>query len=396
MVHEPPAFQGAGDWQQAVPLGLVCHHTGRKSPLLGQARHIAAPTVRTSRPSDRSMPVAARKNPPTGALAATSLFLQRSPATPESLAIALAVGIVLLEQQLWLVEKDTESSLRMHRVLEAHLKEWQQQWPNLTTVVAAHRILLDSMRPWSVDDILNWLILMTFAVPFAPHEPTELKNSDLENGLRQVVTSLGLKGSRVDAIYEVKNAVRSVFRSSHHKLMLGLGIGGLALLGLALPLAVPLIGAAAGLSGAAAFTAGLATLGGGAVAAGGLGMAGGLVAVSTGSAVSISGSLALRATQQQLAIPLALIEEDLAQRMVRWKVVTLDHQHDLRRAQAEIDTLRAEIHQIEPQISAELLLSSPKSDRVEELTDRVKAISKATTWMEERLNHRVKAEFKRN
>jgi len=40
-----------------------------------------------------------------------------STATSESLGIALAAGIVLLEQQLWLAEKDTESSLRMHRVL---------------------------------------------------------------------------------------------------------------------------------------------------------------------------------------------------------------------------------------------------------------------------------------
>jgi hypothetical protein len=168
----------------------------------------------------------------------------------------------------------------------------------------------------------------------------------------------------------------------------------LALLGLALPLTIPLIGAAAGLSGAAAVTSALATLGGGAVAAGGFGMTGGLVTLSVGAAAG--GSLALHATQQRLAIPLALIEEDLTQRMVHWKFILLDHGNDLRHAQAEIDALRAEIKQIELQIKDELLFSSPKSDRIEGLEERVKAIRKATAWMEERLNQRIKAEFKRN
>lgn len=72
--------------------------------------------------------------------------------------------------------------------------------------------------------------------------------------------------------------------------------------------------------------------------------------------------------------------------MTWWKVIVLGQQRNRVRARQIVETLRRESAQVHQVLDQERELSYAKSDRIEEIEDRVKTIDKAIAWMEEQIS----------
>jgi hypothetical protein len=93
------------------------------------------------------------------------------------------------------------------------------------------------------------------------------------------------------------------------------------------------------------------------------GMIGGITTIGIGSFVLGSGgSLALWATQHGLHVDPALVQNDLLQRMMFWRLVVLQQQQDRRHAREMIEALRSETVTVREALDEERIYSHPKSE----------------------------------
>jgi hypothetical protein len=310
-------------------------------------------------------------------------------ATPDFSTVAIPAGLLLLEHELCNQHRDDDGQRRMEHVFDLHLHAWKQTWPVLETIVESENALREQMRAWSPREATEWFIQLAFATPFAPYEPADLNERDLNRALCALAPIVNRQTGDVEVILSARHEAFKAFRSSWTSRKIALGVGGILLVagGIVAPFTLPAaLGAAAGLTGGATMTAGLAALGGGAAMAGGFGMAGGTLALGgISSILAGGGSLALQATKQGIHIDPALVQNDLVQRMVYWKVVVLDLQGDRKRAREMIEERRGETAKVRATLDEERSYSYPKSDRIKEIEERIKIIDRAIEWMEKQI-----------
>lgn len=239
---------------------------------------------------------------------------------------------------------------------------------NLQRVDAA-KILVEGQ--WPRPEAITLLIDLAFSNPFSPYE-LNFKEKDLESAIEKVAPLVQATAEDVHRVWQTR---KEAFRAHRHIdwLKIGLfGAGGAAAVGFGAWIAAPAIGTAigtaAGLSGAAATGHGLAILGGGSLALGGWGMAGGIWLVAGAGAtlglVGGGGSMAL------LQLGAATVKVELVKLQVNLKVVVLDTQMELAKAQSIIAKLAARRDEIAKMLEEERLLNEKNAASVKNMEAR--------------------------
>jgi hypothetical protein len=244
-------------------------------------------------------------------------------------------------------------------------------------------VLAAMVETWSEADRIRLLIDLDFSDPFFPYS-LKFNEGDFETALRRIALLLGFGR---DVIGEIRDTRRSAARSHQSVSWMKIGVfgaGGVLLLGTGAFVMAPVVGAAlgsaAGYSGAAATSWGLALLGGGSLASGGAGMAGGMWLVTSAGAVAGlvggSGSAAL----YEMGARQARIE--ITRLQVTFKMTILSGQVDTLKAQAVIESLNAQLDELQATLAEERELNDANSDRIKDLETKVKAIEDGLGWMQ--------------
>ena len=158
-----------------------------------------------------------------------------------------------------------------------------------------------------------------------------------------------------------------------------------------MPVAVPVLGSAAGLSGGAATVHGLASLGGGSVAAGGMGMAGGVGLLSaTGvgagaAAAALHGGRALTATE----LWGAALEAELMRLRVAVQLDLIYGETTSRPPVDVLDALREQAQVLRATLTEETGLNELKSSRVQQARSAVDLVCETIRWVERELRGRL-------
>jgi len=235
---------------------------------------------------------------------------------------------------------------------------------------------------WPSPEAVTLLIDLAFSNPFSPYE-LNFKGKDLESAIEKVAPLVQATAEDVRRVWQTR---KEAFRAHRHInwLKIGLfGAGGVAAGALGAWFAAPAIGtaigAAAGLSGAAATGHGLAILGGGSLALGGWGMAGGIWLVTGAGAtlglVGGGGSMAL------LQLGAAEVKVELVKLQVNLKVVVLDTQMELAKAQSIIAQLAARRDEIEKVLEEERLLNEKNAASVKNMEATLRSLEDSIKWM---------------
>ena len=296
---------------------------------------------------------------------------------------ALAGASLLLADDLACRESNKTRRDRKYRVVLRKFDLLREAFPahvgKLQRVDAA-RSLVEGK--WPRPRAVTLLVDLAFSNPFFPYE-LNFKEKDLESAIEKVAPLVQATAEDVRRVRQTRKEALSAHRHIDW-LKIGLcGAGGLAVLGLGAWFAAPAIGAAigtaAGLSGAAATGHGLAILGGGSLALGGWGMAGGAWLVTGAGAtlglVGGGGSIAL------LQLGAAAVKVELVKLQVSLKVVVLDTQMELAKAQSIIANLAAHRDEIAKVLEEERLLNEKNAARVKNMEATLQSLEDSIKWM---------------